>query len=431
MELTIDGLRPSLKDDAAIRGTAILQPAGGNGEKLFPPTHSVDEKRLRPDERLGAKYAWEKRRIEGQVRDVVLLDSVQSQANRMEEALYALWADQSINLPVVVVDFEKDFPDLGRSISSLTAPHRISDALLRDSLLDGTLFRHSSLGQSFVDATVRSAAPLFRLCPTALVFGLWDSSGPKGGLGFKLARNLTSEIVAIDTVFGAKSSSRIDPAGIMKDAGRLFEANDPKEQWTLDPGQARMSDVEKSKKKDDAKETKAKEPSPLLFKDDGKPSSANHGNIPPDVDVIAGGITCGYAKQTVVLSLAGLRRLSFGTREESEAAHTVLAALGLLAAVASADRGYDLRSRCQLVPESGKSLAFETVGKNGDVRPFTLNLEQARKLYSAAVDALPKSIQWTCKDGEPLATLTPTPKLVRLIQESRRLAAAGESEEEE
>jgi CRISPR-associated protein Csb1 len=97
----------------------------------------------------------------------------------MEEALEALWRKKEIPLPVIIVDFGAKFPDIGDRISSLTAPHRISDALLRDSLINGTLFRHSDLGKSFTDATIRNAAPLFRVCPTALVFGLWDSTGPK------------------------------------------------------------------------------------------------------------------------------------------------------------------------------------------------------------------------------------------------------------
>src|SRR5438046_1240666 len=94
-KLTLDDLRAAAQNDVAIRGRATLQPAGGEGDKVFPPTHSVDEKK--PKE--GAKYAWEERRVDGQVRRVVLLDSVQSQANRMEEALYALWRDRQISLP--------------------------------------------------------------------------------------------------------------------------------------------------------------------------------------------------------------------------------------------------------------------------------------------------------------------------------------------
>ena len=161
----------------ALRGRAILEPAGGSGDKVFPPSHMVDDNARN----AGAKYAAERRVIDGVVKECVLLDSVQSQANRMEESLQALWADKRLSLPVIAVDFSKVAADVGR-VTSLTAPHRVADALLRDSLLNGTLFRLSELGRSFTDATPRNAAPLFRVCPTGLVFGVWDSTGPKGGL---------------------------------------------------------------------------------------------------------------------------------------------------------------------------------------------------------------------------------------------------------
>ena len=61
----------------AFRCCVKLQPAGGQGTKVFPPTYA------------GAVYATEKRRLPDHAEPVecVLLDSVQSQANRMEEAL--------------------------------------------------------------------------------------------------------------------------------------------------------------------------------------------------------------------------------------------------------------------------------------------------------------------------------------------------------
>jgi len=62
--LTLDSLRQLVEGDAvAIRGTAILEPAGGSSDKVFPPTHSVRGKkdndlwRMKPDERHGIKYA--------------------------------------------------------------------------------------------------------------------------------------------------------------------------------------------------------------------------------------------------------------------------------------------------------------------------------------------------------------------------------------
>ncbi|MGD0359491.1 MAG: type I-U CRISPR-associated RAMP protein Csb1/Cas7u [Bryobacteraceae bacterium] len=167
----------------------MLEPAGGSGDKVFPPSHKVGDN----EKRAGAKYAFETRRSGGKDVACVLIDSVQSQANRMEEALQALWDEKKLTLPVIEVDFSKVAPDVGR-VTSLTAPHRVADALLRDSFIaeDGKekLFRSSTFGKSFTDASLRNAGPLFRVCPTALVFGIWDSTGPKGGLGAKFDRSL-------------------------------------------------------------------------------------------------------------------------------------------------------------------------------------------------------------------------------------------------
>jgi len=56
---------------AAIREVVHLQPADGAGGKIFPPTYA------------DGTYAFEKRMIDGTAVDTVLLDSVQSVANRL------------------------------------------------------------------------------------------------------------------------------------------------------------------------------------------------------------------------------------------------------------------------------------------------------------------------------------------------------------
>ena len=90
--LTLDLLRTLVAGDTvAIRGTAKLEPAGGPGDKVFPPTHSVGD-------RADTRYAFEQRRIDGKEVTCVLLDSVQSQANRMEEALHLLSGRVGVNL---------------------------------------------------------------------------------------------------------------------------------------------------------------------------------------------------------------------------------------------------------------------------------------------------------------------------------------------
>jgi CRISPR-associated protein Csb1 len=400
MTLHLEQLRQLVAGDAvAIRGVATLEPAGGPGDKIFPPTHAVDDKNKKP----GAKYAFETRRLGGQDVTCVLIDSVQSQANRMEEALQALWADGRVALPVVSVDFSAIAPEVGR-ITSLTAPHRIADALLRDSLLDGQLFRLSDIGKSFTDASTRNATALFKVCPTGLVFGLWDSTGPKGGLGAKFQRALVSEIVGISAAPGSKTESRIDPLNILKKASDIYEAEGD-DRWTTDIAKAK----------------KTAEGEPIRFGKEGKPSEVNHGNVTPTIDAVAGGVTIDEAKHTVVLSLAALRRLGFAEGETE--VRTVLAALGLLAVLASESRGHDLRSRCLLVPKRGCALKLEAVGRDGQTTPLELDLATAIKLYNEAVAALPSGVKFTKAAGEALAELTPSPKLADLVKRSRALAA--------
>ena len=409
MPLTIDDLKKLVADNTvAIRGTATLEPAGGPGDKIFPPTHAVDDKNKKP----GAKYAFETRRIDGQDKICVLIDSVQSQANRMEEALQALWDDKKIALPVVSVDFSSIAPEVGR-VTSLTAPHRIADALLRDSLLNDQLFRLSDVGKSFTDASTKNATALFKTCPTGLVFGLWDSTGPKGGSGAKFQRALVSEIVGINAAHGSKTASRIDPLNILKKAADIYVATDDNERWT--------TDVAKAKKyEQDDKEHKKGDP--VKFGKEGKPSEVNHGNVTPSIDSVGGGVTIDEAKHTVVLSIASLRRLGFTAGAEE--ARTVLVALGLLAVLAAESCGHDLRSRCLLVPKKGFALKLEAVGRDGETTSLELDLPAAIKLYNDAVEALPKDVKFEKPAGVALAELTPSPKLADLVTRSRTLAAA-------
>lgn len=397
----------------AIRVRQSLQPAGGKGDKVFPPTYATGDKAL--------KYAGETRRIDGEDRPCVLLDSVASQANRMEEALLGAWEEKLLTFPVIGVDFsgDKELVDLG-SITTLQAPHRIADAILRDATdLDGkTLFRDLPEGKAFTDASARNATAVYTLCPTALVFGVWDSTGPKGGLGAKFQRALTSEIVAIGASAGRKVGSRIDPLGIQANV-EIFHRRDDEADWTIDPTEA----------KQDAKGK------PVLFsrtgaEGKGKASSVNHSNIAPTVDEYAGGITFDHAVQTVVLSLPALRRLRFVTaldgkalaaREVAEpAARTALAALAIAGIVYQRARGYDLRSRCLLVPDG--EFVLEVVNGDGKVEARRLDVAGANALLEQAHAAAKKlGLGW---EREPIK-LKPAPKLVALIKRSRMEAAAG------
>lgn len=383
---------------AAFRCVTDYQPAGGPGDKVFPPTYE------------GGKYAVEDRvdPETGEVIGCVLLDSVQSQANRMELALLEAHRRGQVSLPLLTARFDQA-PLLKKfSVTSLEAPHRVADALFRDSLLDGVIFRKSEKGRILDSADIRNATGLFGLCPTALVFGLWDSTGPRGGLGAKFQRAMVSEIVGYHAEPGKKTSSRIDPAQIMLGSGPIYARKaqrDDLPDWTLD---------EKTGGKKLGK--------------DGKPSEANHGNVTPGIT--DGGFTISKARQTTVLSLATLRRLRFpldgGADSDPDvdvAARTALAALGLAAATLSRGDG-DLRSRCLLFPEQSPSWAL--LDKPGEPpAEYELTGEQALVLLSEAVEAAKAAgLPW---EGE--IALTPSPELVELVRRSQELASAGSVED--
>ncbi len=429
MSLNLSSLASLVAGDVvAIRGTSTLQPAGGPGDKIFPPTHSVDDNNKK---RAGAKYALETRRLDGADVKCVLIDSVQSQANRMEEALEALWAEGQIAIPVVSVDFTTVAPELGR-VTSLSAPHRIADALLRDSLItefEGgkekvSLFRLSAIGKSFTDASSKNASSLFKVCPTGLLFGLWDSTGPKGGQGAKFQRAIVSEIVGINAALGSKTSSRIDPARLVNAAAILYRKKPVSGEpvtWTAVESEAERGTV--GSESDVPLKLGAKRDGDRWKQGDGKITNANHSNIPPSIDVESGGVTIDEARHTVVLSLATLRRLGFTTGALE--ARTVLAALGLLAILASGSRGHDLRSRCLLVPKKDGAIVLEAVRSDGSTTSIDLDLSGAISLYNEAVRNLPQELRFEKGPGASIAELTPSPKLVDLIKRSRELAAAG------
>lgn len=398
---------------AGFRSRVRLQPAGGEGDKVFPPTYG------------GAVYASEQRRIpehDGPV-ECVLLDSVQSQANRIEEALQDAVDEKRIQIPVIEVDFsdvkvvdpgsddEGLYEPIGR-VTSLEAPHRVADAILRDSELNGVAFRETPLGKKIGVANLRNATPLLEICPTALLLGIWDSTGPKGGLGTKFQRALVSEIIGVNACYGTKTSSRIDPLAIRRDSALIYETADLG--WTLDEAEA----------------AKDKKKNPILKGKDGKPSEANHGNIVPSLSNVnrdgvplAGGVTVDYAEQTTVISLPALRRLRFPidgktSHDTNVAGRTVVAALGLCGAVLAAERGLDLRSRCLLWPT--EPLHWELLQKPGsDSQSFELDADTAIALLEDAVKvAVDAGLPWM---AEPLV-LRPSKKLVELVRKSQHLA---------
>jgi len=402
-------LQSAITSAAAIRLRQRLQPEGGAGDKVFPPTFN------------GGVYCWENRRMGDAAVQCVLLDSVAAQANRLEEALSGAVAD-GLKLPELRVDFSRDYPELGQ-IGVLSAPHRVFDAIIRDTLIDGKIFGKSTLYTKLAAANIRNANALMEHAPTALLFGCWDSTGAAGGLGNKFARALTSEMIGVNASFGeTQGGVRTDPLGILKEASVTTKE-------ALEWGVAGKSEAKSAAKA-------------------VRPSEINHGNIlvsnandPVKVLVTAngaqviethttrGGVTVDHALQISVLSINALRRLRFpnsdgtASTERDSAARRVLAALGMLALTLGREQGYWLRSRCGLVAEGLAD--FELVHADGRVEAFQMDSKSARAEFDAAVaDAKKVGLAW----NEEPTMLTPQPKLIELIKKSRDIQALGKAE---
>ena len=410
--MDINKLKDMVAKGAALRRRQRLQPVGGRGDKVFPPTFK------------GAVYAMEQRRVQGRDEPVncVLLDSVQSQANRMELALQEALDMGKIKIPLLEVDFTKHDPtgddettehdptgnvennetnerliDAVGKITSLQVPHRVADAILRDSELDGVAFRQSKKGKALNTISLANATPLFKLCPTALLFGMWDSTGPKGGLGPKFERAMVSEVVGVGAEVGdLLRGVRRDPLEIRAAVHVLKEAD---KSWSVADADAEGG---------------------------VSPSEVNHSNVPfPTVgdrkteDNYHSGVTIEYAEQTTTLSLICLRRLRFPingavSAEVDAAARTVLAALGLAAATLAFEAGMGLRSRCLLWPDG--PMEWELLEKPGKPpEKYPLTGDDAINLLNAAIEEAKKvKLPW-----EDKLTLKPSAQLLELVRRSQ------------
>jgi len=399
---------------AAFRCRRTLQPAGGAGDKVFPPTFA------------GAVYAVEQRRVPGHAEPVtcVVLDTVQSQANNAEAALQAAVDAGTIKIPVIQVSFADHAPEEGNTddtklieqvglngiITSLQVPHRLADAILRDSEYeeekDGAKikvpFRSSRPGKTLNSASQMNALPVYQYCPTALLFGMWDSTGPKGGLGAKFERAFVSEVVGVNAAISDTHKSRgvrRDPLEASKSVPILKSEN---RAWKV---------------ADDAKQRGVV-----------RPSEINHGSVP--FDSLNAGVTIDHAEQLTTISLIALRRLRFPIADAAKqsvantAAQTVLVALGLCAATLAFENGMGLRSRCLLWPET--AMDWELLEKPGaDPVKFTITSEDAVKLLSEAVEkAKEAGITWE----ESPVKLTPSKELVKLVRLSQLEAIKSDGE---
>lgn len=397
-------LHDAVQSAAGLRLRLRLQPMYGQGEIVFPCTVA------------GGKYQISNRRIPGYDQSVscAILDSVQSQANRMEDALLADIRSGKLHLPHLETDFSA-VEGLEKEIGKITcfeAPHRIFDAILRDSVdSNGIHFPLSEQGKDVINANSKNATAIFQVSPASLLFGSWDSTGVSGGLGEKYTRCVVSELigVAIEEQVELSSKAR-NRAGIRRDPLNISS-------------QVNCVQIAASEGDEIWKQRQAKS-----AKDKDKAAVINHGNIvwPKAGETVHGGITCDYIQQSTTISFAALRQLHFlvGNQDQSSFAHAVLAAIALHAAALNVERGWHLRSRCDLVLDDGVTPEWEILGAAPSKE--ALSSEVTRKVLLDSIEAAKKAgLPW---NDAPIK-LTPSPALRELVtksQKTHRETAASE-----
>lgn len=327
-------------DRALIRIRSKYEPAGGTGARVYPPTY--------PTNREESPYVCETRMINGEKRDVVLLDSVPSQVNRAELALLRGLREQLFEIPLMVINHKGS---VSIQITSLELPHRYADAYLRDSEIDGVKFDKTELGKSFLAASMDDATALFRHDPGSLVFGAWNSF--RKGRQAKFSRCYSSEVIGYDPIAGVRKAGKMDPLNLVGKAVRDGE------DWIF-------TSNEVNKKKGE------------------RLSEIGLGNIAPNST--HGGVTVTSAERIATLSFATLDRLGFGMKEngQSLAARTLLAAYVLLAdRLAFSTPSLWLRSGCELVLIDEQ---LEWVCRGGGTETLTLTIDDAIDLYKYSCD---------------------------------------------
>lgn len=261
-------------------------------------------------------------------RNVALVDSVGSQANRIEPIFGS--APYMHLVPQIIVTAGE------KKVSILDAGHRAGDALVRCSSL------HASLQAAFRRVMKGDATELAKLAPTSLVFGVWDSRDTQA----KLPRVIASTIRAYN-VRKLTRSAQFNPATEYVNDQLLDE---PTDKTTKD-----------------------------AYSERGfihVPATGSHGGVIAD-----GGIL-----RTATLGLAAIRLLHAG----SDAAKTLELRryiLGLsLVAFTHNPSGY-LRQGCILVLNPGKPSEYVEVHSNGERQPCTITHEAALEFATEAAAA--------------------------------------------
>ena len=337
-----------------------LEPAAGPHASVAPAKFVSGSKSV---------FAYERRFWNGEAVTAVLIDSKQSQNNRLEAVVSAAIADGDPVLtrtPRIELRFED-----GQVYSDLDLPHRAFDGQIRAGTINGEPVTSVEEYRKLRDATLNHARPLLEHSPMTLLLGGWDASR-KSHQG-RYRSILVGEIIGIlaDQDGGAEANqskrggARIDPLGAriqLDRAGRKAIADAQKEELSK---KTYDNSIGKNEKEGLAR--------------------LGIGAIPPSLEQL-GGVTCQAIIRSHVLSFAALRALRFDspTPEGDIACRALMAALALNG-LARSDAELLLRANCDLV-ETGPAVVTldQRYGQKESFEP--LSIDQAQELLSAAID---------------------------------------------
>lgn len=295
-----------------------LMPVEGRDAVFFPPTYAPSKK--------GESSSYNIDTLSDGTK-VVTVDSVGSQANRMEP----IFLSDELKHLVPQVDFE--LPD-GKKVSLLEAGHRLGDAIVRSSTLKDE-------AQAAFKALLYEgdAGPLARLSPTSIVFGAWDSRDTQA----KLPRVVQSVIRAWD-VDELRRSAQYNPPIDYSDYEVVSEAEKEKSEGnpTSDLAQRGFVHV---------------------------PAVGNHGGV----------VARGPIVRDITLNLVALRRLA--AKEGTPLLQRYVLALSLVAITAPMEAF--LRAGCILVPDPDRPTEWEEVARTGQRATVALSREDARSFADA------------------------------------------------
>ena len=328
-----------------------LEPAAGPHASVAPAKFVSGSKSV---------FAYERRFWNGEAVTAVLIDSKQSQNNRLEAAVSAAIADGDPILtrtPRIELRFED-----GQVYSDLDLPHRAFDGQIRAGTINGEPVTSVEEFRKLRDATVNHARPLLERSPMTLLLGGWDASRKTHQGRYRSI--LVGEIIGIlaDQEGGPEANqskrggARIDPVGMRIDLG-------DKERKAI--AEAQKHELSASTHKSASGKN-------------GKASTLGLGGIPPSLEqpII----------RSHVLSFAALRALRFDspTPEGDVACRALLAALALNG-LARSDAELLLRANCDLVETGPAVVALDKrYGQKESFEP--LSIDQAQELLSAAID---------------------------------------------